>query len=69
MKSLDDLEKKINSELTTKINNTEKYGVTHPTKPGLKIPQMFEAAINKELKGLWIIGEDIVQTEDRKSVV
>src|SRR6056300_969944 len=44
---------------------TEKYGVTHPTKPGLKIPQMFEAAIDKELKGLWIIGEDIVQT-DRK---
>ena len=42
---------------------TEKYGVTHPTKPGLKIPQMFEAAINKELKGLWIIGEDIVQTD------
>ena len=29
---------------------TEKYGVTHPTKPGLKIPEMFEAAINKELK-------------------
>ena len=42
---------------------TEKYGVTHPTKPGLKIPEMFEAAINKELKGLWIIGEDIVQTD------
>ncbi|NCU52792.1 MAG: hypothetical protein EBX74_00540, partial [Candidatus Fonsibacter lacus] len=25
---------------------SEKYGVTHPTKPGLKIPEMFEAAIN-----------------------
>ena len=42
---------------------TEKYGVTHPTKPGLKIPQMFDAAIKKELKGVWIIGEDIVQTD------
>ena len=29
---------------------TEKYGVTHPTKAGLKIPQMFDAAIKKELK-------------------
>ena len=48
---------------------TEKYGVTHPTKPGLKIPQMFEAAISKELKGLWIIGEDIVQTDPNSAHV
>ena len=48
---------------------TEKYGVTHPTIPGLKIPQMFEAAINKELKGLWIIGEDIVQTDPNSAHV
>jgi len=48
---------------------TEKYGVTHPTKPGLKIPEMFEAAINKELKGLWIIGEDIVQTDPNSAHV
>jgi formate dehydrogenase major subunit len=48
---------------------TEKYGVTHPTKPGLKIPQMFEAAINKELKGVWIIGEDIVQTDPNSAHV
>ena len=48
---------------------TGKYGVTHPTKPGLKIPQMFEAAIDKELKALWIIGEDIVQTDPDSSHV
>jgi formate dehydrogenase major subunit len=48
---------------------TEKYGVTHPTKPGLKIPQMFEAAIDKELKGVWIIGEDIVQTDPNSAHV
>jgi formate dehydrogenase major subunit len=48
---------------------TEKYGVTHPTKAGLKIPQMFEAAISKELKGLWIIGEDIVQTDPNSAHV
>lgn len=48
---------------------SEKYGVTHPTKPGLKIPQMFDAAINKELKGVWIIGEDIVQTDPNSAHV
>ncbi len=48
---------------------SEKYGITHPTKPGLKIPQMFEAAINKELKAVWIIGEDIVQTDPNSSHV
>ncbi len=30
---------------------------------------MFEAAINKELKGLWIIGEDIVQTDPNSAHV
>jgi formate dehydrogenase major subunit len=48
---------------------TGKYGVTHPTRPGLKIPQMFEAAIDKELKALWIIGEDIVQTDPNSAHV
>ena len=48
---------------------TEKYGVVHPTKAGLKIPEIFDAAINKELKGLWIIGEDIVQTDPNSAHV
>jgi len=48
---------------------SEKYGVTHPTKPGLKIPEMFDAAINKQLKAVWIIGEDIVQTDPDSSHV
>ncbi len=48
---------------------SEKYGVTHPTKPGLKIPEMFEAAIKKDLKAVWIIGEDIVQTDPDSSHV
>ena len=48
---------------------TEKYGVTHPTNPGLKIPQMFDAAINKEIKAIWIIGEDIVQTDPNSAHV
>ena len=48
---------------------TEKYGVVHPTKAGLKIPQMFDAAINKEVKAVWIIGEDIVQTDPNSAHV
>jgi formate dehydrogenase major subunit len=48
---------------------SEKYGVTHPTKPGLKIPEMFDAAIKKDLKAVWIIGEDIVQTDPDSSHV
>ena len=48
---------------------TEKYGVVHPTKAGLKIPEIFDAAINKDVKALWIIGEDIVQTDPNSNHV
>ncbi len=48
---------------------TEKYGVIHPTKAGLKIPQIFDAAIEKEVKALWIIGEDVVQTDPNSAHV
>ncbi len=48
---------------------TEKYGAIHPTKAGLKIPQIFDAAINKEVKALWIIGEDVVQTDPNSAHV
>ena len=30
---------------------------------GLKIPEMFDAAIKGDLKAIWIIGEDVVQTD------
>ena len=48
---------------------TEKYGVVHPTKAGLKIPQIFDGAKNKEVKALWIIGEDVVQTDPNSAHV
>ena len=35
----------------------------------MKIPEIFDAAINKEVKGLWIIGEDIVQTDPNSNHV
>lgn len=39
------------------------YGVSMPDLPGLTIPRMFDAALEGKLKALWIMGEDVVQTE------
>ncbi|NPA36054.1 MAG: formate dehydrogenase subunit alpha [Chlorobi bacterium] len=42
----------------------EKYGIeTIPEKEGLKIPEMFDGAINKTVKAMWIMGEDVMQTD------
>ncbi|MFP6807154.1 MAG: formate dehydrogenase subunit alpha [Pseudomonadales bacterium] len=41
----------------------DKYGVQSPVTPGLKIPQMFDAALSGDLKALWILGEDVAQTD------
>lgn len=34
-----------------------------PLEIGYKIPEMFEAALDGKLKAIWIIGEDVVQTD------
>ncbi len=39
------------------------YGVSLPSNIGWKIPEMFDAAIEGHLKMLWLIGEDVVQTD------
>lgn len=39
------------------------YGVTLPQHAGLKIPQMYDAALNDKLKAIWVIGEDMAQTD------
>lgn len=39
------------------------YGVEVPSHIGYKIPEMFDAALQGKLKALWVIGEDIVQTD------
>ena len=41
----------------------EFYGVDVPMEIGYKIPEMFDAALDGKLKALWVIGEDIVQTD------
>ena len=39
------------------------YGRNVPDHVGYKIPEMFDAAINGKLQALWLIGEDVVQTD------
>ena len=41
----------------------EFYGVEVPSEIGYKIPEMFDAALEGKLRALWVIGEDIVQTD------
>ena len=40
-----------------------------PSEIGWKIPEMFNSAISGDLKALWIIGEDVVQTDPNTSHV
>ncbi|MBR9920965.1 MAG: formate dehydrogenase subunit alpha [Bacteroidetes bacterium] len=39
------------------------YGVEVPSHIGYKIPEMFDAALDGKLRAIWIIGEDVVQTD------
>lgn len=39
------------------------YGAKLPLHVGFKIPEMFDAALDGKLKAIWIIGEDVVQTD------
>ena len=39
------------------------YGAKLPINIGFKIPEMYDAALEDKLKALWLIGEDVVQTD------
>jgi formate dehydrogenase major subunit len=41
----------------------EQLGRSVPTGAGLKIPEMFRAAREGDLKALWVMGEDMMQTD------
>lgn len=45
------------------------YGVKLPTHIGYKIPQMYEASLDNKLKALWLMGEDLVQTDPNTNKV
>ncbi len=39
------------------------WGVQLPRDPGMKIPEMFDAAVDGRLKAMYIFGEDVAQTD------
>ena len=41
----------------------QRWGVTMKREPGMKIPEMFDAAIDGRLKAMYIFGEDVAQTD------
>jgi len=45
------------------------YQADMPTEIGYKIPEMFNAALAGDLKALWILGEDVVQTDPNQQHV
>jgi formate dehydrogenase major subunit len=51
------------SDSTVRGQFEEAWGVTLDPEPGLRIPNMFEAALDGSFKGLYCVGEDIVQSD------
>jgi formate dehydrogenase major subunit len=51
------------SDTTTRTLFEQHWGVTLQSEPGLRIPNMFEAAHDGSFKGLYCQGEDIVQSD------
>jgi formate dehydrogenase major subunit len=39
------------------------WGVSLPARPGLRIPEMFDAALTGRVKALYVMGEDVAQTD------
>ena len=52
----------ISDQVTRKLFS-DAWGVTLEAEPGLRIPNMFEAALDGSFKGLYVEGEDFVQSD------
>ena len=51
------------SDVATRHLLEDAWGVSLQDEPGLRIPNMFEAALDGDFKGLYIEGEDIAQSD------
>jgi formate dehydrogenase major subunit len=51
------------SDSTVRASFEDAWGVTLQAEPGLRIPNMFDAALTGSFKGLYCEGEDIVQSD------
>ena len=45
------------------------WGGEPPREPGLTIPEMIDAACRREIRALWIHGEDVAQSDPYESHV
>ncbi len=58
------------SDAATRALFEKDWGVALDPEPGLRIPNMFDAALDGSFKGLYVQGEDIVQSDpDSKHVI
>ena len=48
-------------EVTSRFE--QRWGVSMKREPGMKIPEMFDAAVEGSLKAMYIFGEDVAQTD------
>src|SRR5690606_39605884 len=51
------------SDTSVRQQFEEAWGVSLQSEPGLRIPNMFDAALSGSFKGLYCQGEDIVQSD------
>jgi formate dehydrogenase major subunit len=51
------------SDSTVRADFEAAWGVTLSAEPGLRIPNMFESALEGSFKGMYVQGEDIVQSD------
>jgi formate dehydrogenase major subunit len=51
------------TDLAARRRCAQVWGVDVPAMPGLRIPQMFDAALDGRVKALYVFGENIVQTD------
>jgi formate dehydrogenase major subunit len=57
------------TDTTARARCQEVWGVPVPATPGLRIPQMFDAAVSGRVKALYVLGENIVQTDPNAALV
>lgn len=57
------------TKAASKLKFTQFYGLPVPDKIGYTIPQMYESALEGDLKSMWIIGEDVVQSDPNSQKV
>jgi formate dehydrogenase alpha subunit len=56
-------------DLAVRERLREIWGAVPPEEPGLTIPEMIDGAARRQIRALWIMGEDIVQSDPNEAHV